>query len=91
MVPHRGTNCADRTGCGAFRVLWPWIEGLQHIVTSIQLQLKLTGPEEGNTQSFHKLFSSGPEETLKRKKDKLFLTGPEEDSAKRKKKEFNKC
>ena len=18
-------NCADRTGCGAFRVLWPWI------------------------------------------------------------------
>ena len=23
--PHHGTNCADRTGCGAFEVLWPWI------------------------------------------------------------------
>src|ERR1700678_2414788 len=26
VVPHRGTNCADQTGCGAFRVLWPWIQ-----------------------------------------------------------------
>ena len=32
VVPHRGTKqavlslqCADRTGCRTFRVLWPWM------------------------------------------------------------------